>query len=128
MSEQTSTPQAALEAKVPLKPSGKVIAVTSGKGGVGKTFVSANLAANQARSSASADLKRVMDTLRDVADDLGKFISTDPRGKHVYPLLDSLAQKLVDEQSRMVAEIDNLNEGIDHIKELVQRYEEQYER
>ena len=32
-------------ASVPLKPIGKVIAVTSGKGGVGKTFVSANLAA-----------------------------------------------------------------------------------
>ncbi|MFP5410801.1 MAG: MinD/ParA family protein [Gammaproteobacteria bacterium] len=31
--------------KVPLKPLGKVLAVTSGKGGVGKTFVSANLAA-----------------------------------------------------------------------------------
>ncbi len=31
--------------KVPLKPQGKVLAVTSGKGGVGKTFVSANLAA-----------------------------------------------------------------------------------
>lgn len=30
---------------VPLKPLGKVMAVTSGKGGVGKTFVSANLAA-----------------------------------------------------------------------------------
>ena len=49
MSEQTNTPQAALEAKVPLKPSGKVIAVTSGKGGVGKTFVSANLAAALAK-------------------------------------------------------------------------------
>jgi flagellar biosynthesis protein FlhG len=49
MSEQTSTPQAALEAKVPLKPLGKVIAVTSGKGGVGKTFVSANLAAALAK-------------------------------------------------------------------------------
>ncbi len=34
---------------VPLKPHGKVIAVTSGKGGVGKTFVSANLAAALAR-------------------------------------------------------------------------------
>jgi len=34
---------------VPLKPLGKVIAVTSGKGGVGKTFVSANLAAALAR-------------------------------------------------------------------------------
>lgn len=31
--------------KEPLKPLGKVLAVTSGKGGVGKTFVSANLAA-----------------------------------------------------------------------------------
>jgi flagellar biosynthesis protein FlhG len=34
---------------VPLKPSGKVVAVTSGKGGVGKTFVSANLAAALAK-------------------------------------------------------------------------------
>lgn len=36
-------------AKLPLKPLGKVIAVTSGKGGVGKTFVSANLAAALAK-------------------------------------------------------------------------------
>ena len=34
---------------LPLKPAGKVLAVTSGKGGVGKTFVSANLAAALAR-------------------------------------------------------------------------------
>jgi len=42
-----STPTAEIQdtAKVPLKPLGKVLAVTSGKGGVGKTFVSANLAA-----------------------------------------------------------------------------------
>jgi flagellar biosynthesis protein FlhG len=49
MSEPTSTPTVNLEEKVPLKPSGKVIAVTSGKGGVGKTFVSANLAAALAK-------------------------------------------------------------------------------
>ena len=36
-------------AQVPLKPLGKVLAVTSGKGGVGKTFVSANLAAALAK-------------------------------------------------------------------------------
>ncbi len=36
-------------AKVPLNPLGKVLAVTSGKGGVGKTFVSANLAAALAK-------------------------------------------------------------------------------
>jgi flagellar biosynthesis protein FlhG len=34
---------------VPLRPIGKVLAITSGKGGVGKTFVSANLAAALAR-------------------------------------------------------------------------------
>jgi flagellar biosynthesis protein FlhG len=34
---------------VPLKPVGKVLAITSGKGGVGKTFVSANLAAALAK-------------------------------------------------------------------------------
>lgn len=34
---------------IPLRPIGKVIAVTSGKGGVGKTFVSANLAAALAK-------------------------------------------------------------------------------
>jgi flagellar biosynthesis protein FlhG len=37
------------EPYLPLKPLGKVIAVTSGKGGVGKTFVSANLAAALAK-------------------------------------------------------------------------------
>ena len=37
------------EPGVPLRPTGKVIAVTSGKGGVGKTFVSANLAAALAK-------------------------------------------------------------------------------
>ena len=35
--------------EVPLTPLGKVVAVTSGKGGVGKTFVSANLAAALAK-------------------------------------------------------------------------------
>lgn len=35
--------------RLPLKPLGKVIAITSGKGGVGKTFVAANLAAALAK-------------------------------------------------------------------------------
>ena len=46
MNDVISPPATAQDTdKVPLKPLGKVLAVTSGKGGVGKTFVSANLAA-----------------------------------------------------------------------------------
>jgi len=50
MSDVLNPPESAEgNAGVPLKPIGKVIAVTSGKGGVGKTFVSANLAAAMAK-------------------------------------------------------------------------------
>ena len=50
MSDGTQTPiEDSARPGVPLKPIGKVIAVTSGKGGVGKTFVSANLAAALAK-------------------------------------------------------------------------------
>jgi flagellar biosynthesis protein FlhG len=46
----TSLPGAnGADTSVPLKPLGKVLAVTSGKGGVGKTFVAANLAAALAK-------------------------------------------------------------------------------
>jgi flagellar biosynthesis protein FlhG len=50
MSDVLNPPESAEgSAGVPLKPLGKVVAVTSGKGGVGKTFVSANLAAALAK-------------------------------------------------------------------------------
>ena len=51
MNEELQTAAAAnlSDPQVPLAPHGKVMAVTSGKGGVGKTFVSANLAAALAK-------------------------------------------------------------------------------
>ncbi len=50
MSDVVNPPASAAKApEVPLRPLGKVVAVTSGKGGVGKTFVSANLAAALAK-------------------------------------------------------------------------------
>lgn len=49
MSDVLNPPQSTEPAPVPLRPLGKVMAITSGKGGVGKTFVSANLAAALAK-------------------------------------------------------------------------------
>jgi flagellar biosynthesis protein FlhG len=50
MSDVLNSPEPAADlTALPLKPLGKVVAVTSGKGGVGKTFVSANMAAALAK-------------------------------------------------------------------------------
>lgn len=49
MSEEVTPTTSTAVADVPLTPLGKVVAVTSGKGGVGKTFVSANIAAALAK-------------------------------------------------------------------------------
>lgn len=50
MSDVLKPSESAVQATaVPLRPLGKVVAVTSGKGGVGKTFVSANMAAALAK-------------------------------------------------------------------------------
>ncbi|AAZ97881.1 flagellar biosynthesis switch protein [Thiobacillus denitrificans ATCC 25259] len=43
------SPVQAATTRLPLKPPGKVVAITSGKGGVGKTFVAANIAAALAK-------------------------------------------------------------------------------
>ena len=49
MNNEVKTETTAAPSVLPLKPMGKVLAITSGKGGVGKTFVSANLAAALAK-------------------------------------------------------------------------------
>lgn len=49
MNNEVKTGTTAVPSPLPLKPMGKVLAITSGKGGVGKTFVSANLAAALAK-------------------------------------------------------------------------------
>jgi signal transduction histidine kinase len=82
--------------------------------------VSATLVAQKARGGAPEDFKKVVELLRPSADDLAGFIQRDPRGKHLYPLLDSLATQLVNEQSTLLVEVTSLTSGIEHIKELVQ--------
>jgi signal transduction histidine kinase len=82
--------------------------------------VSATLVAQKARGGAPEDFKKVVELLRPSADDLAGFIQRDPRGKHLYPLLDSLATQLVNEQSTLLQEVGSLTSGIEHIKELVQ--------
>jgi signal transduction histidine kinase len=82
--------------------------------------VSVTLVTDKVRASAARDLKNVMEAVRPESHDLAGFIQRDPRGKHLYPLLDSIAQQLVDEQDAVMREQASLTNGIAHIKELIQ--------
>jgi signal transduction histidine kinase len=81
--------------------------------------VSATLASDLAQKSKSAGLGRVVELMREHAHDLGEFISSDPRGKHLPLHLGHLADHLKTEQAAIVRELDSLRSNIEHIKDIV---------
>jgi len=81
--------------------------------------VSAILASDLARRSPATGLGRVVELMRAHAHDLGGFVNDNPRGRHLIPHLGNLAEQLVDEQTRIVAELDALRSNIEHIKDIV---------
>lgn len=81
--------------------------------------VSANLIADQVKTSKMAGLQKVAALLREHQHDLAAFISQDVRGKHLPPYLMQLADHLPTEQKLLTSEIETLRSNIDHIKQIV---------
>jgi two-component system NtrC family sensor kinase len=81
--------------------------------------VSAILASDLAQKSKAAGLSRVVALMREHAHDLGEFIASDPRGKHLPVHLGHLADHLKTEQTAIVKELDSLRKNIGHIKDIV---------
>src|SRR6202023_3450895 len=81
--------------------------------------VSAILASDLAQKSKAAGLSRVVALMREHAHDLGEFIVSDPRGKHLPVHLGHLADHLKTEQTAIVKELDSLRKNIGHIKDIV---------
>lgn len=81
--------------------------------------VSANLAAESIKKSRVAGLGKVVALLQQHETDLGAFISTDERGKHLPAYLAQLSEHLKRDQGTTLAELDELNKNIEHIKEIV---------
>jgi C4-dicarboxylate-specific signal transduction histidine kinase len=81
--------------------------------------VSAILASDLAQKSKAGGLGRVVALMREHAHDLGEFIASDPRGKHLPVHLEHLADHLKTEQSAIVKELDSLRKNIGHIKDIV---------
>jgi signal transduction histidine kinase len=81
--------------------------------------ISASLALQEVRTSKSASLVKVVALMRQHAEDLGEFLTTDARGKTLPSYLDKLATALASERESIDQELQRLCKGVDHVKEIV---------
>ena len=90
---------------------------------VGNVLNSVNVSAETALNSAGDlpvdDLRKVAAMLREHADDLGSYVTEDPRGRLIPEFIDELGEQMVSDRVLLVKELHTLTEQINHIKSVV---------
>jgi two-component system, NtrC family, sensor kinase len=81
--------------------------------------VAATLVTDSVRGSKVAGLARAVGVLREHADDLGTYLTSDPRGKHIPAYLQQLAEAMRIDQEASIRHLDSLQHNVDHIKQIV---------
>ena len=81
--------------------------------------VSATLVADHLTAFRIPNLTRVASLMRDQGENLGDFLTHDPRGRQLPEYLAELAKHLSTEQTLILKEIEFVKKKIDHIKEIV---------
>ena len=81
--------------------------------------VSATLVADQLRRSKIPNLGKLHELLSQHRDDLGRFLTEDPKGRMIPDYLGTLSEALTKEQSSALVELESLRKHIDHIKGIV---------
>jgi PAS domain S-box-containing protein len=81
--------------------------------------ISANLVADSIRRSKAPGLRRVAALLQEHVEDIGSFIASDERGKHVPAYLATLGEQLLAEQTATLRELSALRASLEHIREIV---------
>ncbi|MBK9991382.1 MAG: HAMP domain-containing protein [Verrucomicrobia bacterium] len=91
---------------------------------VGNVLNSVNISANLVQNSLAGSprlalLKQVGGLMRAQGEKLPQFLASDPRGQLVPALLMEIAEQLPTDQSAVVAELGQLVQNVDHIKQIV---------
>lgn len=81
--------------------------------------VSTALVAEKLRRSKVANLGKATALLGEHAHDLASFLTQDQKGTQLPGYLTSLAQRLAEEQTEILNEIESLTRNIEHIKDIV---------
>ena len=72
------------------------------------------------RNSKISCLSDVVQLLRDNAEELGKFMTVEERGKKIPALLANLSTELIDEQQRCLETVEALTKHVQHVGEIIQ--------
>jgi C4-dicarboxylate-specific signal transduction histidine kinase len=81
--------------------------------------VSTSLIRDHLRRLSSSDLEQAAQMIREHADDLGHFLTTDGKGRHFPRYLSEVSQYLSNEQEYLLKEINGLAQNVEHINEIV---------
>jgi len=81
--------------------------------------ISSDLIARKLRNSKTLGLGKAMQLINEHPDDLGQFLSEDPKGKLLPGYLNQLVVAIAQEQQEMVDELNQMNKSVDHIKDIV---------
>jgi hypothetical protein len=84
--------------------------------------VSASLVADQVKQSKLANVVRIGNLISEHADNLGEFMSKDPRGQKLPQYISQLAEHLMNEQTSLTRELDTIKHSLEAIIALEQSH------
>ncbi|SDA55246.1 Histidine kinase-, DNA gyrase B-, and HSP90-like ATPase [Pseudomonas sp. NFACC15-1] len=81
--------------------------------------ISAELVTRKLRSSKTLGLTKAVNMMNEHAEDLGRFITLDEKGRLLPRYFNELVDSIAAEQKLLIDELAQLTKSIDHIKEIV---------
>ena len=81
--------------------------------------VSSQILKEKVKSSKVNNLQKVLTLMEEHTDDLGKFITSNEKGKMLPPYLLKVGTALKTEQDNSLEELSTLHKGINHIEEII---------
>jgi len=90
---------------------------------VGNVLTSVNVAVNVVHELVNQSsvilVQRIAELLKGHDEDLGTFLTQDPKGKRIPPALVKLGSYLIEEQQTVLKEIGGVVRNIDHVKQII---------
>ncbi|MCH9022658.1 MAG: sensor histidine kinase [Planctomycetes bacterium] len=81
--------------------------------------ISACLITESITNSQLINLKKTMDLINAHSENLGEFLTTDEKGKHIPLYLNKLSDALTHEQNDLLEDMHQLAKNVDHLKEII---------